>query len=179
MSIPPVPPAPSADRVVVFTSSQVNFISHYLKIVGRPGKEHVEPGNVRRALQALQRKAYDMGIPCVVTFAMQISPDHHHCTVCFVEQKFSEEMIANLENYLANWKRHPFEIVAKGLAQFGRKKVILLEFTSAEYNQLFQATSQMGTPEGGAVVRVPHVTYFDTDTGKGRAFIWKILSQLS
>jgi 2'-5' RNA ligase len=166
-------------RVVIFDKSQVVLnLVHYVKIVGFPGKVPVELGKVRDAILALQRKDIPSGIPRRLTFAMQISPAHHHCTVCFVDQDFSEGMIANIENYLEKWQTHPFDIVAKGLALFGQKKVILLEFTSAEYNELFQATSQRGTTEGRSVVRVPHVTYFDTDTGKGKAFIDKILSQL-
>jgi hypothetical protein len=177
----PVPvPVPPARRVVIYDKSQVDHIRHYLKNVGVPGREYVEPGQVRDALQALQRKAIELGVVCSVTFAMKIGKGgHHHCTVCFLDQDFSDEMVANIEKYLANWKKHPFDIVAKGLTLFGKKKVILLEFTSAEYNQLFQATSQMGRPEGGSVVREPHVTYFDTDTGPVKDFIDSIRYQLS
>jgi hypothetical protein len=104
--------------------------SHYLKIVGVPGKCIVTPGKVREVFLALQQKDIPSGTPRRVTFAMQISPAHHHCIVCFVNQDFSEEMIANIENYLEKWQTHPFDIVAKGLALFGEKKVILIEFTS-------------------------------------------------
>jgi len=166
-------------QVVVFNESQVRNRPHYFKVVGVQGKEYVDsPDDVDGAILALQQKDIPSGTPRRLTFAMQISPAHHHCTICFLDRDSSEGMIANIKNYLEKWQTHPFDIVAKGLALFGQKKVILLEFTSAEYNELFQATSQKGTTEGRSVVRVPHVTYFDTDTGKGKAFIDNILSQL-
>jgi len=150
---------------------------HYLKIVGVPGSIPVESGQVKAAFEALLKKPITKTIPRRLTFAMKLS-DNHHCTICYIKKDFSDAMINNIENYLANWKQYQFDIVATGLANFGRHRVILLEFTSEGYNELFQNTSQKGTPEGGSVVRTPHLTYYDDDIAGGNQFIMNILGQL-
>ena len=104
--------------------------------------------------------------------------ENHHCTICFVDRDFSDEMIDYIENYLEERKKYQFDIVARNLAQFGQKSVILLEFTSDDYNELFQATSQKGTMEDKSVVRTPYLTYYANETGESREFILKILHQL-
>ena len=152
-------------------------ITHYLKIVRVPGSIPVESGQVRAAFEALLKKPISKTIPRRLTFAMKLS-ENHHCTICFVERDFSDEMIYCIENYLENWKSYKFDIMARGVAQFGQSSVILLEFTSEGYNELFQTTSQQGTPEGGDVVRTPHLTYFGNETGESKMFIMNILRQL-
>ncbi len=152
-------------------------ITHYLKIVRVPGSIPVKSGQVRAAFEALQERSISKTIPRRLTFAMKISNDHN-CTICFVDRDFSDAMIDSIENYLANWKSYKFDIVARGVAQFGKSSVILLEFTSEGYNELFQTTSQRGTPEGGCVVRKPHLTYYPSDIASQNPFIMDILGQL-
>ena len=160
--------------VLVCSSAQ---ISHYLKIVKFFGSIPVESGQVRAAFEALLKKPIPKTIPRRLTFAMKLSKNHH-CTICFVDRDFSDEMIDCIENYLAKWNQYKFDIVARGVAQFGQSSVILLEFTSEGYNELFQATSQKGTPEGGCVVRKPHLTYYPNDIADQNPFIMDILGQL-
>lgn len=160
--------------VIVCSSTQ---ISHYLKIVRVPGSIPVESGQVRAAFEALLKKPISKTIPRRLTFAMKLS-ENHHCTICFVDYDFSDAMIDCIENYLAKWNQYKFDIVARGVAQFGQSSVILLEFTSEGYNELFQATSQKGTPEGGCVVRKPHLTYYANDIAEQNPFIMNILGQL-
>lgn len=152
-------------------------ITHYLKIVRVPGPIPVESGQVRDAFQALQERSISETIQRRLTFAMKLS-ENHHCTISFVDRDFSDEMIDCIENYLAKWKSYQFDIVARGVAQFGQSSVILLEFTSEGYNELFQATSKKGTPEGGCVVRKPHLTYYANDIAEQNPFIMNILGQL-
>ena len=152
-------------------------ITHYLKIVGVPGSISVISGQVRDAFLALQEKQIPETTKRRFTFAMKLS-ENHHCTICYVNQDFSDMMIDCIENYLENWKKYKFDIVARGITQFGQKRVILLEFTSQGYNELFQNTSQHGTMEGKSVVRTPHLTYYANETGEGKKFILNILRQL-
>jgi hypothetical protein len=152
-------------------------ITHYLKIVRFPGSIPVVSGQVRQAFQALQERPIPKTIPRRLTFAMKLSKNHH-CTICFVDRDSSDAMIDCIENYLTKWNQYKFDIVATGVAQFGQSSVILLEFTSEDYNELFQATSQKGTPEGGCVVRKPHLTYFPNDIADQNPFIMDILGQL-
>jgi hypothetical protein len=163
----------SKDVVIVRHSTEV---SHYLKIVGVLGSLPVTSVDVRQAFQTLQESPIETR-QRGLTFAMKLSEDHH-CTICYVNQDFSEKMIACIENYLKEWQKCQFDIVAKGKALFGQKKVILLEFTSRDYNMLFQHTSQHGTKEGKSVVRTPHLTYYGDETVEGGEFISKILHQL-
>jgi len=112
---------------------------------------------------------------------MKLSEDHH-CTICYVNTDFTDEMIDCIENYLAIWEEwkkenYQFDIMAIRPVYFGKHRVILLKFTSEEYNVLFQATSQKGTSEGGKV-RKPHLTYYGNETGESKMFILNILSQL-
>jgi 2'-5' RNA ligase len=152
-------------------------VTHYLKIVRVPGSIPVTSGQVRDAFLALQKKPIPKTIPRRLTFAMKLS-ENHHCTICFVDREFTDEMIDCIENYLQKWENYQFDIVARGVAQFGQSSVILLEFTSEGYNELFQTTSQQGTPEGGSVVRTPHLTYYASDIAERNQFILNILDQL-
>ena len=161
--------------MVIVCSSTV--ITHYLKIVRVPGSIPVVSGQVRQALQALQERPIPKTFQHRLTFAMKLS-GNHHCTICFVDRDFSDAMIDCIENYLAKWNQYKFDIVATGVAQFGQSSVILLEFTSKGYNELFQTTSQQGTPEGGCVVRKPHLTYYASDIAGQNQFIMNILAQL-
>jgi 2'-5' RNA ligase len=157
--------------IVVRHSTQV---SHYLKIVGDHDSIPVTSGDVRNAFQALLAKK----IPDTrLTFAMKLS-QNHHCTICFVDQNFSDDMIDCIEKYLKNWKKKQFDIVAKKVSRFGNKRVIILEFTSEDYNKLFQETSQKGTTEGNSVIRTPHLTFYNDEKGKNKQFIDNILLQL-
>ena len=164
--------------VIVRSSTE---ISHYLKIVKVDGSIPVVSGQVRTAFEALQERSIPNTIPRRLTFAMKLS-ENHHCTICFVDRDFSDEMIACIENYLKIWeewkkKNYQFNIVAIRPMLFRNKTVILLKFESKEYNELFQTTSQQGTPEGGKV-RKPHLTYFGNETGESKMFIMNILRQL-
>ncbi len=152
-------------------------ITHYLKIVRVPGSIPVTSGKVREAFLALQKKPIPEKIKRRFTFAMKLS-ENHHCTICYVNQDFSDAMIDCIENYLQKWENYQFDIVARGVTQFGQSSVILLEFTSEGYNELFQTTSQQGTSEGGSVVRTPHLTYYASDIAEGSEFIMNILNQL-
>lgn len=152
-------------------------ITHYLKIVRVSGSIPVVSGQVRQAFQALQEIPIPKTFQRRLTFAMKLS-GNHHCTICFVDRDFSDAMIDCIENYLAKWENYQFDIVATGVAQFGQSSVILLEFTSNGYNELFQTTSQQGTPEGGCVVRKPHLTYYASDIAGQNQFIMNILAQL-
>jgi hypothetical protein len=160
--------------VIVCSSTQ---ITHYLKIVRVPGSIPVVSGQVREAFQALQKRPIPKTFPRRLTFAMKLS-ENHHCTICFVDRDFSDVMIACIEEYLQKWESYQFDIVATGVAQFGQSSVILLEFTSEGYNELFQTTSQRGTPEGGCIVRKPHLTYYPNDIADQNPFIMNILDQL-
>lgn len=163
--------------VIVRSSTE---ITHYLKIVRVPGSIPVESGQVRQVLQALQERPIPKTIPRRLTFAMKLS-ENHHCTICFVDRDSSDAMIDCIENYLAKWNQYKFDkfdIVARGVAQFGQSSVILLEFTSEGYNELFQYTSQRGTPDGGCEVRKPHLTYYPSDIISQNPFIMNILGQL-
>ena len=169
----------NAPKMVIVRSS--TEISHYLKIVKVDGSIPVVSGKVREAFEDLQQKSIPNTIPRRLTFAMKLSDDHH-CTICYVNTDFSEEMIACIENYLEIWeewkkKNYKFNIVAIRPMLFRNKPVILLKFESKKYNNLFQATSQHGTPEGGKV-RKPHLTYYGNETGESKMFIMNILSQL-
>lgn len=157
-------------------------ITHYLKIVKVDGSIQVESGQVRKAFEDLQQQTIPDDIQRRLTFAMKLSEDHH-CTICYVNKRNNYKIINCIENYLKKWeewkiKNYEFDIEAIGTSLFRNKSVILLKFTSEEYNKLFQATSQKGTPEGGSVVRTPHLTYYGNETGESKMFILNILSQL-
>jgi len=159
--------------VIVRSSTE---ISHYLKIVGVDDSIPVVSGKVREAFEDLQQQTIPDDIQRRLTFAMKLSDDHH-CTICFIDQRFTDEMIQFIENYLINWNNQQFNIVATGVSKFGKKPVILLEFTSEYYNNLFQFTSQQGTPEGGKV-RKPHLTCYGNEEDENKVFILNILRQL-
>lgn len=154
-------------------------VSHYLKIVRVDGSIPVESGQVRKAFETLLKKPIPKkkNFKRRLTFAMKLS-DHHHCTICYVNTDFSDEMINCIENYLENWKKFQFDIVARGVSLFEGKSVILLEFTSKGYHDLFQTTSLIGSPEGGSDVRTPHLTYYNDEPDEGKRFISNILRQL-
>jgi len=165
--------------VIVRSSTE---ITHYLKIKGVDGSKPVVSGEVRKVFEDLQQQTIPEGIQRRLTFAMKLSEDHH-CTICYVNKRNNDKIINCIENYLAiweEWKRenYQFDIMAIRPDHFGSKSVILLKFESEKYNDLFQATSQQGTSEGGSVVRTPHLTYYRNETGESKMFILNILSQI-